>query len=203
MKIIQCASGESVPLLDLTASRHADYCTARNYTYVRSAAFGGSPYWDKARLMQQELGTAADGEVVLWIDADAWIANTNVDLAGVLPDGYDMAMKDPATLGRYHSGVWGVKKSTKTTAFMEGLLALQEGKVKIDATLSSYMATNTDISINTIGDEWHEYIKIIYPPPMVERWRPTIDAMHGTIQAVHSVPKKFALTMMQYALARP
>lgn len=80
--LIQGACGPYVPLLMATLQRHADYCTRHDITYLPffgRFAHALHPNWDRFGPM---LGALRSGvyELVIWLDADTVIVDTQTDL---------------------------------------------------------------------------------------------------------------------------
>ena len=74
--LIQQASGSHVPLLELTAGRHAAYCARHGITFwsVQGAVqFSRAASWNKIALIQRAL--ELDFDTVAWLDADTLISS--------------------------------------------------------------------------------------------------------------------------------
>jgi len=62
------------PLFERLMTRNRAYCARHGYTYLRPTQhFDLPPYWIKVALVRQQIATAPNGSIILWLDSDACI----------------------------------------------------------------------------------------------------------------------------------
>lgn len=67
-----------------------EYCRLHNYDYIcmkQNAAPGKHPVWGKIRVVRDLLNTY---DIVIWVDADAIIANKNFNIQPYIIDNFDL-----------------------------------------------------------------------------------------------------------------
>lgn len=87
--LLQHAIGDDIALLDIASPHHQQYCSLFGITYCHTRTKirtdDRHPVWEKTAAIRRELATVDDGELVVWLDADAIVTDTNVDLRSVVP----------------------------------------------------------------------------------------------------------------------
>jgi hypothetical protein len=127
--LIQAASWEYAPLLDITAKRHADYAQKHGMSFecLRGRWLDGSAGvlgWDKLVLIQQAL--RAGFEHVFWIDADAAIVGDE-DLRGALTHGTLGMVQHPGPPIHFNCGVMMMRNTQRLGTFLEAVLSYCPG----------------------------------------------------------------------------
>jgi hypothetical protein len=126
--LIQQASGRHVPMLHLTARRHAEYCARHHLTYWALAGdvqFTRSPHWNKIVLIQEALRQGF--ELVTWLDADTLIVRDTEDIRTALTGRAPLAMaihRSPGLNGpkdHYNSGVMVLRNTFETREFFDAV----------------------------------------------------------------------------------
>lgn len=126
--LIQQAGGRCVPLLDMTAGRHAAYCARHGITYWAvqgDVQFSRPPGWNKIPLIQRALEMGFQN--VVWMDADAVIVRDEVDMRSALGDGGPLGMALHPTPGlndsptHYNSGVMIMRNAPRVREFFQAV----------------------------------------------------------------------------------
>jgi hypothetical protein len=157
--------------------------------------------WDKIDFLLAELKSATPGETVLWIDADAWIAKTGVDVSTFLPATADIALASEN--GRYASGVLAARNNQKVVDFLTAFKAAprESGYPLIDRNLSNYLKTDRGIVIANLDKTQHDWPYRFGARPLAVFAMDSNFAYEGIVCGLHGVPKNEALEIMQQRLA--
>lgn len=121
-RLVRCRDFSSVQTL--TFPNHAAYAAKHNYKIVDASDWidaSRPPAWSKIRAVQRLLTDPEyDCDWVVWMDADTLIMNSNIKLESLLPSDESANLvitEDHSFL--YSSGVWMMRKSDWSLAFLE------------------------------------------------------------------------------------
>jgi len=120
--LIQQASGDQVPFLQLTRERHAAYATRHGMEFwsVEDQEHPErAPNWEKIVLIQRALSDAAGYEWIFWLDADTMIARLDYDLREGLRPERDLGMVMHPNPRHFNSGVVLVKNTPATHEYFQ------------------------------------------------------------------------------------
>jgi hypothetical protein len=136
--LLQQASGRHVPMLKITARRHADYCARHQITYWALAGdvqFCRSPHWNKIALIQRALQQGFD--TVAWLDADTLVIRESEDIRGALLPGAPLGMTilpSPGLPGNNHFNTGWSCRQVSTRARCSGRRSKRNSSFLVPAT---------------------------------------------------------------------
>lgn len=126
--LIQQASWEQSPLLDVTAKRHSEYARKHQMTFeaIRGRLLGGAyAGWDKFVVILQAL--QAGFEHVFWVDADAAVVG-EADLRDALMVGDLGMVQHPGPPAHFNCGVMLMHNTPEVAEFFTEADLLFPGK---------------------------------------------------------------------------
>jgi hypothetical protein len=120
-------TGAASDLLALTLPTFREYADRHGYDVVlgEPAASARPASWGKIPLLRQLLQTY---EFVLWVDADALILDSSVDLETAIPaDAFQALAVPDCGVGVYpNCGVWALRSGDRAQAFLANVWAQQD-----------------------------------------------------------------------------
>jgi hypothetical protein len=126
--LIQQASEDYVPMLDLVAGRHGAYCAKHGITYwpvFGPVQFSRAAQWNKIVLIQRALDMGF--ETVAWLDADTLIMRDDEDIRTALNGGGALGLALHPTPGldaartHWNTGVMVVRNTPRTRGFFDAV----------------------------------------------------------------------------------
>ena len=190
--MIQHASGDAIPLLQLTAPIHVADCVAHGIEY--RATYGllqkeRKPHWDKVVVIRETLTHASEGDLVIWLDADALKVAPD---PFALSDGFDLGM----VLNRrkvFNSGLVLIRNCASTRTYFDRVWN-QSPRKFWHCPLADESAMNhfkKEIDVEPLDSSWNFWPHCMKAP---------IESVK--VMAWHSVPKAIALGLMKSQVKR-
>ena len=125
--IATIGSGPIAKLLDLSLPALNHYGDVHGYEVVvgDGESYGRPPAWAKVPLLQRLLATY---DTVLWIDADAIIMDSTVDVASAVPGAAFQALAGPCAGNPpyINTGVWLLRAGDRASQFLDAVWAATE-----------------------------------------------------------------------------
>jgi hypothetical protein len=200
--LIQQASGEWTPMLELTVGRHGDYCARHGLTYwpvLGRVQFRRSAHWDKLVLIRHalELGFPT----VAWLDSDTLIVRDEADWRGALdPSGgplgcvWHPAHAETGAPEHWNTGVMFIRNTPRVREFFarvweQGPLGdhTWHEQARIMALLPEFPGL-----VQRLDDRWNSLPLINESPdPVIKAWHGhgtwAINPMHDELKHLGAV----------------
>ncbi len=179
--LLQMATGQHQQLLDASEACHAAYAQRHGMKYValrETPTPHLPPSWGKLPAVLNQFGSGAD--VVVWMDADAVVADPNQDISLACDSGLGMAWYEKP-FPHFQAGVFVAHRSDAVIQLLRDALATAESNVN-DYPGGKYGVWEQGVLnelgmarglITRIGVEWN------FVPIYTECARPVVYAAHG------------------------
>lgn len=164
--------GDFRPMLELTRSRNEAYCA--RYGFDLEILIGvpdekySNPFdgqWCKPELIKRALDKGY--QYVMWLDADALIADLATDLRDAFVDGIGVCWQRIPQLDHWNTGVMYVRNTYETRAFIvDWLNHFPGGKQWMEQGIFNQMGMKSKV-VQTISDRWNATLNYSMVPDAV------------------------------------
>ncbi len=210
--LIQQATGDSRPLLELSAGRHAAYCQRHRITYwpvIGDLQFGRHTRWSKIALVCRAL--EAGFETVTWLDADTLIVRNEVDIRAALHDGGPLALAlhpSPGLNGsptHWNTGVMVMRNMPRTREFFAAVWERSpldghpwQDQARILALLPEFPEL-----LQRLDDRWNSTVGLTdVDNPVIKAWhgfgRVALSSMYAELKRLGAVDARVAAAGEQF-----
>jgi hypothetical protein len=179
LALIQNATGNYLPLLHSTIPWHAAYCERHNIVYLPS--FGNlcpkqHPIWSRYPLLISALQSGLF-DIVIWMDADAVIADPSTSLADASHEFQNIGMAcHPSPAFKFNAGVMFVRCGRPSLHFLQSVWNrghIDNPQGWEDQPSIGDTARKTGFVLDKVADKWNS------TPWMNNVPHPVVRSYHG------------------------